>query len=118
MTIFSGKSYPSDDGPTHQERWMIQIDGSSAQKRGGVGVTITTPDGEMLRYGVQLQFLATNNKAEYERILTGLRLGKALGAKNQLVHSDSKLVIGHIKEKYEVKEERMHKYLRLTKHLT
>ena len=35
-----------------------------------------------------------------------------------LLKSDSKLVIGQIKEKYEAKEERMQKYLRLMKHLT
>ena len=86
--------------------------------RGGIGVIITTPDGEMLKYGVQLKFSATNNEAEYEGILTGLRLGKALGAKNLLVQNDSKLVIGQIKGEYEAKEERMQKYLRLMKHLT
>ena len=32
--------------------------------------------------------------------------------------NDSKLVIGQIKGEYEAKEERMQKYLRLTKHLT
>ena len=72
----------------------------------------------MLKYGVQLKFPTTNNEAEYKRILTGLRLKKALGAKNLLVQNDSKLVIGQIKEEYEAKEERMQKYLRLTKHLT
>ena len=47
-----------------------------------------------------------------------MRLGKALGAKNLLVQSDSKLVIKQIKGEYEAKEERMQKYLGLTKHLT
>ena len=79
---------------------------------------IITPDGEVLKYGVQLKFSVTNNEAEYEGILTRLRLGKALGAKNLLVQNDLKLVIGQIKEEYEAKEERMQKYLRLTKHLT
>ena len=32
--------------------------------------------------------------------------------------NDSKLVIGQIKGEYEAKEERMQKYLKLTKHLT
>ena len=41
-----------------------------------------------------------------------------LGIKHLLVQNDSKLVIGQIKEDYEVKEERMQKYLKLTKHLT
>lgn len=97
---------------------MVQTDGLSAQKRGGVGVVITTSSGEVLKYGFQLKFLATNNEAEYEGILTELRLEKALGAKNLLVQNDSKLVIGQIKEEYEAKEERMQKYFRLTKHLT
>ena len=79
------------------ERWTIQMDGSSAQGRGGVGVVITALDGEKLKYGVQLKFPATNNEAEYEGILTGLRLGRALGIKCLLVQNDSKLVIGQIK---------------------
>ena len=85
---------------------------------GGVGVVIITHDGEILKYGVRLKFPATTNKAEYESILTGLRLKRALGAKNLLVQNDSKLVIGQIKGDYEAKEERMQKYVRLMKHLT
>ena len=72
----------------------------------------------MLKYGVQLKFPATNNETEYEGILTGLRLGRALGVKHLLVQNDSKLVTRQIKGEYEAKEERMQKYLRLTKHLT
>ena len=109
---------PEDDNPTNEtEQWTIQTDGSSTQKRGGVGIIIVTPVGEMLKYGVRLKFPTTNNEAEYEGILTGLRLEKALRAKNLLIQSNSKLVIGQIKEEYEAKEERMQKYLKLTKHL-
>ena len=100
------------------ERWTIQTDGSSAQKRGGVGVVITAFDGEILKYGVQLRFSTTNNETKYESILTGLRLEKMLGVKNLLIQSDSKLVVEQIKREYEAKEERMQKYLRLTRHLT
>ena len=80
-------------------------------------MVIIAHDGEELKYGVQLKFSATNNEAEYEGILTGLRLRRALGIKHLLVQNDSKLVIGQIRGDYEVKEERMQKYLRLTKHL-
>ena len=112
-------TFPDEDSLTNEAKWWtIQTNGSSAQKRGGVGVVIATPNGEVLKYGVQLKFPTTNNEAEYKRILTGLRLKKALGAKNLLVQNDSKLVIGQIKEEYKAKEERMQKYLRLTKHLT
>ena len=54
------------------DRWFVSA------KRGRVGVFITIPDGEVLKYEVQLKFPATNNEAEYKGILTGLRLGRAL----------------------------------------
>ena len=86
---------PDKDRLTNEaRRWMIQIDGSSAQKRWRVGVVIITPDGEILKYGVRLKFPATNNEVEYEGVLTRLRLGRTLGVKNLLVQNDSKLVIG------------------------
>nr|XP_023884357.1 uncharacterized protein LOC111996604 [Quercus suber] len=109
---------PDEPSPaTRNETWMVQTDGSSAQKRGGVGVVIITPEGEILKYGIQLRFPATNNEAEYEGILTGLRLGRELGAKNLLVQNDSKVIIGQVRGEYKAKEERMQKYLRLTKRL-
>ena len=77
------------------------------KKEGGVGVVITAHDREILKYGVQLKFLATNNKAKYEGILTRLRLRKVLEVKNLLVQNDSKLMVEQIKGEYEVKEERM-----------
>ena len=72
----------------------------------------------MLKYGVQPTFSTTNNEAEYEGKLTGLKVEKVLGVKNLLFQSDSKLVIGQIKGEFEANEERMQKYLKLTKLLT
>lgn len=68
--------------------WIINT------KMGGVGVVITSPEKDILKYGVQLQFPTTNNKAEFKAILTGLRVLKSLEAKHVLLKSDSKLVIG------------------------
>ena len=76
------------------KRWMIQIDDSSVQKRGGIGVIIITLKGDTFKYEVQLTFPATNNEDEYEGVLTGLRVEKALGVKNLLLQRDSKLVVG------------------------
>ena len=86
MDFIAKFTFPKEDGLAEGIRqWTIQTDGSSAQKKGGVGVVIITLNGETLKYGVWLKFPATNNEAEYEGILTGLRLGKALGATNLLV---------------------------------
>ena len=108
MDFIAKFTSPKEDGLAEGIRqWTIQTNGSSAQKKGGVEVVIIAPNGETLKYGVRLKFPTTNNKAEYKGILTGLRLGKALGATNLLIQNDSKLVVGQIKGDYEAKEERM-----------
>ena len=44
---------PDKDGASDEaEIWTSQVDGSLAQKSGGVGVIITTPEGDTLKYGV------------------------------------------------------------------
>ena len=71
------------------ETWMVQIDGSTKKKVRGARVMLISLKGEILKYVVRLQFSATNNKAEYEVLLTGLSLAKALKAKNLIIQSDS-----------------------------
>ena len=72
---------------------MVHTDGSFFKELGGVGVIMISPDKDVLKYGVQLQFPATNNEVEYEAILTSLRLVKALGIKSLVVISDSELIV-------------------------
>ena len=74
--------------------WTINTDGSSTQKGGGAGIVIISPEKDVLKYGVQLKFPITNNEAEYEALLTGLRIAWALGAESIVLKSDSQLVIG------------------------
>ena len=57
-----------------EDLWTINTDGSSTQKGGKAGVIITSPQEDVLKYGVQLKFLITNNEAECEALLTGLRI--------------------------------------------
>ena len=68
---------------------------------------------DILKYEVQLKFPVTNNEAEYEAILTRLRMARAFGPKNILLRSDLQLIIGHVKGNFEAKETRMQKYLKL-----
>ena len=70
-----------------------------------------------MKYGVQLRFPVTNNEAEFEAILTGRRIARALGAKNILLKSDSQLVIGQVKGDFQTKETRMQKYFKLMNQL-
>ena len=72
-------------------------------------------EGEILKYAVKLQFPATNNETEYETLLTRLNLARVLKAKTLIIQDDSQLVVGQEKGDYDAKEERMQKYLKITK---
>ena len=49
-----------------------------------------------MKYGVELKFPLTNNEAEYEAILTRLKIVQAVGAKTALLKRDSQLVIRQV----------------------
>ena len=103
--------------PKHEENqeelWTIHKDGLSIQRRGGAGVIITSPEEDVLKYGVQLKFPVTNNEAEYKAILIGLRIARVLRARNILLRSDSQLVVGQVRGDFEANETRIQKYPKL-----
>jgi ribonuclease HI len=47
------------------------------------------PEGGMLKYAIQIEFSATNNTAECEGLVIGLRLAKELGIRRLLIRGDS-----------------------------
>jgi ribonuclease HI len=56
----------------------MYFDGSYTLKGAGAGVMLVPPEGGVLKYAIQIEFSATNNTAEYEALVTGLRLAKEL----------------------------------------
>jgi ribonuclease HI len=57
----------------------MYFDGSYTLKGAGAGVMLIPSEGDVLKYAIQLKFSATNNIAEYEGLVNGLRLAKDLG---------------------------------------
>ena len=94
------------------------MDGSSNKCAGGIEVVLQSPERDNLECAIRLQFSMTNNKAEYEAILAGLNLAKAVGASSVVLHSDTQVVIGHINGDYEAKGEQMKMYLDLIRSWT
>ena len=94
--------------------WTMYTDGSATSGIGRVGVILFSLEKDILKYGVKLQFPAMNNETEYEAILTGLRVAKALAVRNLKLNSDSKLMTEQMNSEYEVKEDKMKRYLALT----
>ena len=66
---------------------------------------------------MRLDFLATNNEAEYETLLIGMAMVQRMGGKLIKVFSDSRLIIGQVKGEFETKDERMQGYLSQVKYL-
>ena len=50
----------------------MYFDGLLWLEGGGVGVLLISPNGEQLRYVLQIMFPVSNNEAEYEALLHGL----------------------------------------------
>jgi hypothetical protein len=60
------------------EYWTNNFDGSLQLQSAGVGILVTSPKGESLKYVLQMHFPASNNAAEYEALLHGLRIATTL----------------------------------------
>ena len=77
---------------TEEQEWSMYFDGSSTFQRGGIGVVLKSP-GEEHTFAYKLHFPCSNNEAEYEALLIGLKATRRLGIKRLKVFGDSELVI-------------------------
>jgi hypothetical protein len=77
----------------HAECRTLYFDGSVMKTRAGAGLLFVSPLGEHMRYAVHLHFPTSNNMAEYEALLCGLRIAIEMGIKCLDVRGDSQLVI-------------------------
>uniref|UniRef100_A0A2N9F652 Uncharacterized protein n=1 Tax=Fagus sylvatica TaxID=28930 RepID=A0A2N9F652_FAGSY len=91
--------------------WKVYVDGASNSKGSGTGVVIITPDETVIEQSIRLNFKTSNNEAEYEAVLAGLKSAKTLGARRLIVYCDSLLVASQINGEYMARDERMSAYL-------
>ncbi|GKD97200.1 reverse transcriptase domain-containing protein [Tanacetum coccineum] len=55
------------------EPWTLFMDGSSCINGSRAGLILTNPEGTKFTYSLRFRFDATNNEAEYEALIAGLR---------------------------------------------
>nr|GEW60182.1 reverse transcriptase domain-containing protein [Tanacetum cinerariifolium] len=67
---------------TQEEPWTLFTDGSSCVDESGAGLILTSPEGVEFTYALRFQFTASNNEAEYEALVAGLRIAARMGVKN------------------------------------
>ncbi|KAK0571374.1 hypothetical protein LWI29_014859 [Acer saccharum] len=98
-------------------KWQLRIDGSSNTHGSGAGVVVSTPEGDSVECALCFDFKATNNQAEYEALIAGLKVCTVLGADEVEIFSDSQVVVNQVLDEYQARDESMITYLELAKEL-
>jgi ribonuclease HI len=92
------------------EHWKMYFDGSLNLEGAGVGVLFISPQGDHLKYVLLIHYKASNNGAEYEALIHGLRIAVSLGIKRLIAYGGSKVVIDQVNKACGVKKEIMNTY--------
>jgi ribonuclease HI len=87
------------------ELWTMYFDGSLMKIGAGAGLLFISPLGKHLRYVLRLHFPASNNVAEYEALVNGLRIVRRLDARG-----DSQLVIEQVMKNSHCRDLKMEAY--------
>ena len=74
------------------------------------GVLFISLDGKQLKYVLQILWPTTNNEAEYEALLHGLRVVVSLRMERLLVYGDSSVVINQVNKDWDCTKETMDAY--------
>nr|XP_016450187.1 PREDICTED: uncharacterized protein LOC107775030 [Nicotiana tabacum] len=90
--------------------WTLFIDGATNVRGSGLGIVLKQPVGGIIRQSIKTTKL-TNNKAEYEAMISGLELAKSLRDETVAAKCDSLLVVSQVNGSYEAQEDRMQRYL-------
>jgi ribonuclease HI len=90
--------------------WRMNFDGSKMLGGLGASVVLTSPKGDKLQYMLQMHFRVSNNVAEYEALVHGLKLAKEIGIRRILCFGDSDLVVHQVSGEWDAKDANMASY--------
>jgi len=103
---------PSHEPLKIETIWQLKCDGAYQRDGAGASAILTAASRTQLKYAVRLDFKGcTDNLAEYEGLLLGLRKERALGARKLSIRSDSELITGHINKSNRALKPELVKYL-------
>jgi len=69
----------------------------------GVGVVLVSPCQETISLSFKLEFEVTNNVAEYEALVLGIRVAQKMGIREMAVFGDAELIVLQVKNVYQAK---------------
>src|SRR3954449_1357610 len=88
----------------------MHFDGSKNLEGCGAGVVHTSPKNEKLSYVLQIHFMASNNVAEYEALVHGLKVAREIGIRRIQCFGDSDLVVQQVSGNWDAKDANMASY--------
>ena len=97
--LFYNENFVARDNQNydHEILWRLGFDGLVNKLGAGAGVWIYNLENNHSEvHAYRLSFKCTNNMAEYEALILGLKLVTKLGAKRVFVMGDSELIIKQI----------------------
>ena len=80
-------------------------------------MVLISPEKEVLEYSLRFTLPSSNNVAEYEALLAGMRLAEKLEVKILTAHSDSQLVVQQFQGAFKVRGLVLTRYLQRVKEL-
>jgi ribonuclease HI len=89
----------------------VFCDGSWGTFSAGAAAILISPSKIRTCYAARLEFNCTNNIAEYEALLLGLRKLKAMGIRRAILKSDSQVITCHIDKSSKARDLKLEKYL-------
>src|SRR3954468_21688035 len=80
--------------PDMSGSWTMYFDGSKRNTGAGAGIVLISPQRDKMKYILRMDFPhPSNNEAEYEALLHGMRMARACGATRLEIYGDSNLVV-------------------------
>jgi ribonuclease HI len=93
------------------EAWTVFCDGSWGTFSAGAAAVLVAPSKVKTCFAVKLDFSCTNNIAEYEALLLGLRKLRAMGIRRAILKTDSQVITGHVDKSSKARDLKLEKYL-------
>ncbi|XP_047339792.1 uncharacterized protein LOC124943299 [Impatiens glandulifera] len=92
------------------DTWKLMFDGASSKYGYGIGILLIDPQGTYNPISIKLEYSVTNNEAEYEACLSGLKIAYERGATKLDVVGNSNLVISQVNGTWQVRGENLKPY--------
>jgi ribonuclease HI len=99
------------------EAWTVFCDGSWGTFGAGAAAVLVAASKVRTCYAARLDFSCTNNIAEYEALLLGLRKLKAMGIRRAILKTDFQVISGHVDKSSKARDPKLEKYLDIVRRL-